>query len=173
MGVVSFDLMLARDSASLRHEETMSDSIKRRVPGGRIVTTAQAYCNGWRTYAEPIATLTGWAIHSFGHDHVKLVSPDYKNTQIIGLEFIEALFPVIRPKATKCSRCNALSSSVASSTPQTPRASPPPSTAQSTWIFDTRTDSSVLEISLSPSTTSSNSKASPPSHLPLKPPSRK
>jgi len=97
----------------------MSDSIKRRVPGGRIVTTAQAYCNGWRTYAEPIATLTGWAIHSFGHDHVKLVSPDYKNTQVIGLEFIEALFPVIRPKAIKCSRCNAPSSSVESSTPQT------------------------------------------------------
>ncbi len=149
-----------------------SPVIKRRVPGGRMVEGAKAYCDAWRKYAEPVAAMTGWPIHSFASGHIVLVSPDYKHTQAISLEFIEALFPVIRPKATKCSRCNAPSSSVVSSTPRTPPVSPPPSTAQSTWTFDSKTDSSAPVTSSSPSTTSSNSKASPPSNPPppLNPP---
>ena len=76
----------------------MTDSIKRRIPGGKFTSTAKAYCDGWRRYAEPVAAMTGWAIHSFGKD-IKFVSPDYQHTQSMSIEFIEALFPVIRPKA--------------------------------------------------------------------------
>lgn len=132
------------------------DPIKRPVPGGRIVAGAKAYCDAWRNYAEPIATMLGWPIHSFGNGYVRFVSPDHKHTQDISLAFIEVLTPVIRPKAHKCSRCNALSSSEASSTRATRRASPPPSTGQSTWTFDTKKDSSAPETSSSPSTTSSS-----------------
>jgi len=39
----------------------------------------------------PLVELTGWAIHSFGHECAKLVSPDYQHTQVIDLAFAEAL----------------------------------------------------------------------------------
>lgn len=126
-----------------------------------MVAGAKAYCDAWRKYAEPVAAMLGWHIHSFGSGYVRFVSPDHQHTQSMGIEFIEALLPVIRPKAIKCSRCNAPSSSVESSTPQTPRASRPRSTARSTWTFDSKTDSSAQETSSSPSTTSSSSSPSP------------
>jgi len=115
--------------------------IKRDVPGGKSVVGAKAYCDAWRRYAEPVAAMLGWPIHSFRNGCVRFVSPDHKHTQDISLEFIEALTPVIRPKAIKCSRCNALSSSEASSIRVTHRESQRPSTGQNTWIFDTKKDS--------------------------------
>jgi hypothetical protein len=119
----------------------MSDSIKRRIPGGNFVTTAKAYCDGWRRYAEPVAAMTGWSIHSFAKD-IKFVSPDYKHTQSMSIEFIEALFPVIRPKAHKCSNCNVPCSFVVSPTHPKRVESPLPSTGQSTPTSTTTKDSS-------------------------------
>ena len=127
----------------------MTDSIKRRIPGGKFTSTAKAYCDGWRRYAEPVAAMTGWAIHSFGKD-IKFVSPDYQHTQSMSIEFIEALFPVIRPKAHKCSNCNAPCSFVVSPTHPKKAESQPPSTDQSTETSTTRTGSFGPGTSSSP-----------------------
>jgi hypothetical protein len=66
-------------------------SIRRRGPDGRVHASASAYCESWRRELAPLVELTGWAIHSFGHECAKLVSPDYQHTQVIDLAFAEAL----------------------------------------------------------------------------------
>lgn len=80
----------------LTREYVRSEEIKRSVPGGKQVAGAQAYCNAWRKYAEPLALASGWNIHSFGNGFIKLVSKDYQHTQTISLAFIEALDPIVR-----------------------------------------------------------------------------
>lgn len=78
----------------------MSDSIRRKLPGGKTVSTASAYMQGWRDALEPLCILTGWVIHSFLPDGVLIMSPDMKHKQTVTREFIEAynvgtkIFPV-------------------------------------------------------------------------------
>lgn len=69
----------------------MTDSIKRRLPGGRVVSTAAGYMSGWRAALEPLLATTGWTIHSFLDGAVVLMSADMKHKQRISLEFFEAL----------------------------------------------------------------------------------
>lgn len=140
---------------------------KKPVPGGREVVGAKLYCQAWRKYAEPLATATGWRVHSFGDGYVRLVSADYKHKQDITLGFIEALWPLVKGFEWTS---NEPSSSEASATPPTSTASRPPFFARSTRTSASRTDSSSAATSGSRSQTSSNSVLSMP--LPLKPPSR-
>ena len=122
----------------------MSDSIKRAIPGGGFATTAKGYCSGWRRYADAIAEVTGWPIHSFGNGYVKFVSPDYKHTQAVTLAFIEPLADAVRKgykwkKISKQhSQFNEQSSSEESTTPARSHESPLPSTGQNTWTFGTK-----------------------------------
>jgi hypothetical protein len=127
----------------------MSDSVKRQAPGGKTTTTAKAYCDAWRKYAEPVAEFMGWRIHSFGPD-IKFVSEDYKHTQLISIPFIEDLYDAIqkgskcktRPPQPQVSSSNAQSSSGASQTPPKRPASRPSSTGPNTRTFDTKEASS-------------------------------
>ena len=124
----------------------MSDNPKKPVPGGREVVGAKPYCDAWRKYAEPIASFTGWHIHSFGKE-IKFVSPDFKHTQTMSIPFIEDLFAALK-KVYKCppkppaSNFNEQSFSGASRILRRPHASRPSSTGPSTWTFDTKKDSS-------------------------------
>lgn len=140
---------------------------KKPVPGGREVAGAKLYCQAWRKYAEPLATATGWRVHSFGNGYVRLVSTDYKHTQDISLAFIEALWPLVKGYEWTSSE---QSSSEASATQPTSTASRPPFFGRSTRTYASKTALSPAETSASPSQTSSNSVLSMP--LPLKPPSR-
>jgi len=121
---------------------------ERAMPGGRTSAKAKVYCDGWRKYAEPVAEFMDWHIHSFGKE-IKFVSKDYKHVQSMGIPFIEALYEAIQrtkkcqtPRPPKVSSSSAPSSSAGSPTPSRTPASPRSSTAQSTWTFDTETDSS-------------------------------
>lgn len=71
--------------------EPMSDSIKRILPGGKVVTSLSAFAEGWRVAMVPILSASGWKLHSFSSDGVKLVSPDSKKTQVLSREFVEAI----------------------------------------------------------------------------------
>jgi len=140
---------------------------KKPVPGGREVAGAKLYCQAWRKYAEPLATATGWRVHSFGNGYVRLVSTDYKHTQDINLAFIEALWPLVKGYEWTSSE---QSSSEASATQPTSTGSRQPFFGRSTRTYASKTVSSPAATSASPSATSSNSVLSMP--LPLKPPSR-
>lgn len=140
---------------------------KVRVPGGKLVVGAKAHAQGWRKYAEPLATATGWKVHSFHDGFVRFVSTDYQHKQDISLEYIEALWPLVKGFPWTC---NEPSSSAASATPPTSTASPRRYSAPSTRTSGWREDSLPAGMSASPSATSSSSVLSMP--LPLKPPSR-
>ena len=140
---------------------------KKPVPGGREVSGARLYCQAWRKYAEPLASATGWRVHSFGDGYVRLVSSDYKHIQDITLAFIEAIWPLVKGYPWTSSE---QFSSEESATPVTSTGSRPHSSGRSTRTSASKMDSSPAETSESPSATSSNSVLSMP--LPLKPPSR-
>ena len=124
----------------------MSDSLKKPVPGGRVVVGAKPYCEAWRKYAEPVAQFMGWKIHSFGTE-VKFVSEDYKFTQSMGIPFIEDLYKAIQ-KANKCkpkatpSSSSEPSFSEESRIQQKCRVLRPSSTDKNTWTFDMKAGSS-------------------------------
>lgn len=79
--------------------DTMSDSVKRTLPGGRVVTSTSAFADGWRAYIAPILEASGWRVHSFEIAAVKLVSPDSTKTQVLTRAFVEALIPGMQAKA--------------------------------------------------------------------------
>jgi hypothetical protein len=139
------------------------EDMRRPVPGNRSVCTTKAYCSAWRLYAEPLAELTGWPIHSFNKD-IKFVSPDYQFTQAMGIPFIEALVKAIRKRdqawnrklqRALASNSNAPSSSAAYRIPLKPLGSQPSSTDPSTKTSDTKAGSSAPASSPFRSRTSS------------------
>ena len=69
----------------------MTDSIKRRAPGGKIVSTAGAYMAAWREALRPLLARTGWLIHSFTEHGVLLMDPSMKHKQAISLEFFDVV----------------------------------------------------------------------------------
>ena len=69
----------------------MTDSIKRRAPGGKVVSTAGAYMTAWREALRPLLARTGWVIHSFLPEGVLLMDPSMKHKQAISLEFFNVV----------------------------------------------------------------------------------
>lgn len=69
----------------------MTDSIKRRCPGGKVVSTAGAYMQAWREALRPFLERTGWVIHSFLPDGVLLMDRAMKHKQAISLEFFDVV----------------------------------------------------------------------------------